>query len=54
MGSFVFYFVSLQFSLMAVGIVAGKANIILVLEAVFIIFIAVFLSRKIRSGGRNG
>lgn len=49
-----FYFVSLQFSLMAVGIVVGKANIILVLEAVFIIFIAVFLSRKIRSGGRNG
>jgi len=49
-----FYFVSIQFSVMAVGFVAGKVNIILVLETIFIIFIAVFLSRKIRSGGRNG
>jgi len=49
-----FYFVSIQFSMMAVGFVIGKANIILVLEAIFIIFIAIFLSRKIRSGGRNG
>lgn len=49
-----FYFVSVQFSVMAVGFVVGKANIILVLEAVFIIFIAIFLSRKIKSGGRNG
>jgi UDP-GlcNAc:undecaprenyl-phosphate GlcNAc-1-phosphate transferase len=49
-----FYFVSIQFSMMAVGFVIGKANIILVLEGIFIIFIAIFLSRKIRSGGRNG
>jgi UDP-GlcNAc:undecaprenyl-phosphate GlcNAc-1-phosphate transferase len=49
-----FYFVSVQFSMMAVGFVVGKANIILVLETIFIIFIAIFLSRKIRSGGRNG
>jgi UDP-GlcNAc:undecaprenyl-phosphate GlcNAc-1-phosphate transferase len=49
-----FYFVSVQFSVMAVGFVVGKANIILVLESVFIIFIAIFLSRKIKSGGRNG
>ena len=49
-----FYFVSFQFSVMAVGFVMGKANIILVLETVFIIFIAIFLSRKMRSGGRNG
>lgn len=49
-----FYFVSFQFSVMAVGFVVGKANIILVLEIIFIILIAIFLSRKIRSGGRNG
>ncbi len=49
-----FYFVSIQFSVMAVGFVVGRVNIILVLEAVFIIFIAIFLSRKIKSGGRNG
>jgi UDP-GlcNAc:undecaprenyl-phosphate GlcNAc-1-phosphate transferase len=49
-----FYFVTIQFSVMAVGFVVGKANIILVLEAVFIIFIAIFLSRKIKSGGRDG
>ncbi|UCE67054.1 MAG: undecaprenyl/decaprenyl-phosphate alpha-N-acetylglucosaminyl 1-phosphate transferase [Candidatus Zixiibacteriota bacterium] len=49
-----FYFISVQFSVMAVGFVVGKANIILVLETIFIIFIAIFLSRKIKSGGRNG
>ncbi|UCC80931.1 MAG: undecaprenyl/decaprenyl-phosphate alpha-N-acetylglucosaminyl 1-phosphate transferase [Candidatus Zixiibacteriota bacterium] len=49
-----FYFVSIQFSVMAVGFVVGRVNIILVLETVFIIFIAIFLSRKIKSGGRNG
>ena len=49
-----FYFVSLQFSIMAVGFVLGKVNIILVLEGIFIIFIAIVLSRKIRSGGGNG
>ncbi len=49
-----FYIISLQFSFMAVGLVLGKINIILVLEFVFIIFIAIFLSRKIKSGGHNG
>lgn len=49
-----FYLISLQFSIMAVGFVIGKANIILVLEGIFIIFIAIFLSRKIRAGGGNG
>ncbi|MEE9555105.1 MAG: MraY family glycosyltransferase [candidate division Zixibacteria bacterium] len=49
-----FYIISLQFSIMAVGFVFGKANIILVLEAVFIIFIAIFLSRKLKAGGGNG
>lgn len=49
-----FYFVSLQFSIMAMGFVFGKINIILVLEVAFIIFIAIFLSRKLRAGGENG
>ncbi len=49
-----FYLISFQFSIMAVGFVIGKVNIILVLEGVFIIFIAIFLSRKIRAGGGNG
>lgn len=49
-----FYLISFQFSIMAVGFVLGKANIILVLEAVFIIFIAIFLSRKLKAGGGNG
>ena len=49
-----FYLISFQFSIMAVGFVMGKVNIILVLEGVFIIFIAIFLSRKIRAGGGNG
>jgi UDP-GlcNAc:undecaprenyl-phosphate/decaprenyl-phosphate GlcNAc-1-phosphate transferase len=49
-----FYVVSVQFSIMAVGFVLGKANIILVLEGVFIIFIAIILSRKLKSGGSNG
>lgn len=50
----IFYFISIQFSVMAVAFVVGKANIILVLEAIFVIFIAIFLSRKMKSGGRNG
>jgi len=50
----IFYLVGFQFSLMAVGLVLGKAHIVLVLEVVFIIFIAVFLSRKLKSGGDNG
>lgn len=49
-----FYFISLQFSIMAIGFVFGKINIILVLEIVFIIFIAIFLTRKIKAGGDNG
>lgn len=49
-----FYFVSFQFSVMAVGFVFGKIYIILVLEIVFIIFIAIFLSRKLKAGGENG
>ena len=49
-----FYLISVQFSFMAVGFVVGKVNIILVLEAVFAIFIGLILSRKIRSGGGNG
>jgi UDP-GlcNAc:undecaprenyl-phosphate GlcNAc-1-phosphate transferase len=49
-----FYLVSLQFSIMAVGFVVGRVNIILVLECAFIIFIAIFLSRKIRTGGGIG
>ena len=49
-----FYFISLQFSIMAIGFVFGKINIILVLEIVFIIFIAIFLTRKIKTGGDNG
>ena len=49
-----FYIVSFQFSVMAVGFVFGKINIILVLEAVFVIFIAIFLSRKLKAGGENG
>jgi UDP-GlcNAc:undecaprenyl-phosphate GlcNAc-1-phosphate transferase len=49
-----FYLLSLQFSIMAVGFVLGKVNIILVLEGIFIIFIAIILSRKIKSGGGNG
>lgn len=49
-----FYIISLQFSLMAVGFVFGRINIVLVVEAAFIIFIAIFLSRKIRAGGENG
>lgn len=48
-----FYFISFQFSIMAMGFVFGKINIILVLEVVFIIFIAIFLSRRIRAGGEN-
>lgn len=49
-----FYFLSLQFSLMAVGFVVGRVNIILVLEVIFIILIAIILSRRIRSGGSDG
>jgi UDP-GlcNAc:undecaprenyl-phosphate GlcNAc-1-phosphate transferase len=49
-----FYLVSIQFSIMAVGFVAGKVNIILVLEGLFIILIGIILSRQIRSGGGNG
>ena len=49
-----FYLISFQFSIMAVGFALGKANIILVLEAVFVIFIAIFLSRKLKAGGGNG
>ncbi len=49
-----FYLISFQFSIMAVGFVIGRVNIILVLEGVFIIFIAIFLSRKIGAGGGSG
>jgi UDP-GlcNAc:undecaprenyl-phosphate GlcNAc-1-phosphate transferase len=49
-----FYLISIQFSIMAVGFVVGKANIILVLEAIFIIFIGIILSRRIKTGGGNG
>jgi UDP-GlcNAc:undecaprenyl-phosphate/decaprenyl-phosphate GlcNAc-1-phosphate transferase len=49
-----FYIISIQFSIMAVGFVVGKANIILVLEAVFVIFIGIILSRRIKAGGGNG
>lgn len=49
-----FYVISLQFSVMAVGFVVGRVNIILVLEAILAIFIGIALSRKIRSGGVNG
>ena len=49
-----FYLISVQFSIMAVGFVVGRVNIILVLEVVFVIFIGLILSRKIKSGGVNG
>jgi len=49
-----FYFISFQFSIMAVGFVFDKINIVLVLEIVFIIFIAIFLSRKLKAGSENG
>lgn len=49
-----FYLIAIQFSIMAVGFVVGKVNIILVLEGLFIIFIGIILSRKIWSGGGNG
>ena len=49
-----FYLISIQFSIMAVGFVVGKVNIILVLEGVFVIFIGLILSRKLKSGGGNG
>jgi UDP-GlcNAc:undecaprenyl-phosphate GlcNAc-1-phosphate transferase len=49
-----FYLLSIQFSVMAVGFVVGKVNIVLVLEAIFIIFIGIILSRKLKSGGGNG
>ncbi len=49
-----FYVISIQFSLMAVGFVLGKVNIVLVLEGLFIIFIAIILSRKLKTGGSNG
>ncbi len=49
-----FYLLSIQFSVMAVGFVVGKVNIVLVLEAVFVIFIGIILSRKLKSGGGNG
>jgi UDP-GlcNAc:undecaprenyl-phosphate GlcNAc-1-phosphate transferase len=49
-----FYLVSFQFSIMAVGFVFGKINIVLVLDGVFIILIAIFLSRKLKAGGENG
>jgi len=49
-----FYLISIQFSIMAVGFVLGKVNIILVLEVVFVIFIGLILSRKLKSGGGNG
>jgi UDP-GlcNAc:undecaprenyl-phosphate GlcNAc-1-phosphate transferase len=49
-----FYLISIQFSIMAVGFVMGKVNIILVLEGVFVIFIGLILSRKLKSGGGNG
>ena len=50
----IFYAISLQFSIMAVGLVAGKANIVLVLEGLFIILIAIYLSRQVLAGGNNG
>jgi UDP-GlcNAc:undecaprenyl-phosphate GlcNAc-1-phosphate transferase len=46
-----FYVISIQFSIMAVGFVLGRANIMLVLEGVFIIFIGLILSRRVKSGG---
>jgi len=49
-----FYLLSIQFSVMAVGFVVGKVNIVLVLEAIFIIFTGIILSRKLKSGGGNG
>jgi UDP-GlcNAc:undecaprenyl-phosphate/decaprenyl-phosphate GlcNAc-1-phosphate transferase len=49
-----FYLLSIQFSVMAVGFVVGKVNIVLVMEAVFVIFIGIILSRKLKSGGGNG
>jgi UDP-GlcNAc:undecaprenyl-phosphate GlcNAc-1-phosphate transferase len=49
-----FYLVSFQFSIMAVGFVFGKINIVLVLDGVFIILIAIFLSRQLKAGGENG
>jgi UDP-GlcNAc:undecaprenyl-phosphate GlcNAc-1-phosphate transferase len=49
-----FYTISIQFSIMAFGLVLGRANLILVLEAVFIIFIGLILSRRLKSGGDNG
>jgi UDP-GlcNAc:undecaprenyl-phosphate/decaprenyl-phosphate GlcNAc-1-phosphate transferase len=49
-----FYLLSFQFSVMAVGFVVGKVNIVLVLEAIFIIFTGIILSRKLKSGGGNG
>jgi UDP-GlcNAc:undecaprenyl-phosphate GlcNAc-1-phosphate transferase len=50
----IFYIVSAQFSIMAVGLVLGKANIILVLEGIFVILTGLILSRRLRSGGDNG
>jgi UDP-GlcNAc:undecaprenyl-phosphate GlcNAc-1-phosphate transferase len=50
----IFYVISIQFSIMAVGFVLGRANIILVLEGIFIIFIGLILSRRMKSGGDNG
>jgi UDP-GlcNAc:undecaprenyl-phosphate GlcNAc-1-phosphate transferase len=49
-----FYFISIQFSIMAVGLVLGRANLILVMEGIFVIFIGLILSRKLISGGGNG
>jgi len=49
-----FYIISIQFSIMAVGLVLGRANIVLVLEGLFVIFIGLILSRRAKSGGSNG
>jgi UDP-GlcNAc:undecaprenyl-phosphate GlcNAc-1-phosphate transferase len=49
-----FYIISVQFSIMAVGLVLEQANLVLVLEGVFVIFIGLILSRRLKTGGNSG
>jgi len=48
-----FYLIAIQFAIMAFGIVGGDRNILFVLQAILIIFIAIVVSRNLKTESRR-
>ena len=48
-----FYLVSIQFAIAAYGITGGSRNILFVLQVIFIIFVAIIISRNFKLGDRK-